>query len=338
MIDGKRVLGLVPARAGSQGLPGKNLRPLAGRPLIGWTLAAGQASNTIDRLVVTTDDEAVIALAETMGVETLRRPAELADASASVIDAIDHALISLGRGWDYVVLLQPTSPLAHSRRYRRRCRPLPPTEGALGDRRLAHAKAARLLWLGGCGRTLDKERSGYGRSRHHQRCDLCRPPRRPAPRPFVSVRRDPDLDPAAGARLGYRHPVRLRRLRSPVALRPGRARPRRGAPLAAIDKGLARKPFEVGPLQNLHDPLCRAPVPERRRLFARRLRKAGSSASAMAVAMASRELAQSMTLAGFSRPACRSPTFTDGTPAAGASITPLEEFPTTASQAVNAAA
>jgi CMP-N,N'-diacetyllegionaminic acid synthase len=111
MIDGKRVLGLVPARAGSQGLPGKNLRPLAGRPLIGWTLAAGQASNTIDRLVVTTDDEAVIALAETMGVETLRRPAELADASASVIDAIDHALISLGRGWDYVVLLQPTSPL-----------------------------------------------------------------------------------------------------------------------------------------------------------------------------------------------------------------------------------
>jgi CMP-N,N'-diacetyllegionaminic acid synthase len=111
MIDGKRVLGLVPARAGSQGLPGKNLRPLAGRPMIGWTLAAGQAATTLDRLVVTTDDDAVIALAETMGVETVRRPAALADANASVMDAIDHALTSIGGDWDYVVLLQPTSPL-----------------------------------------------------------------------------------------------------------------------------------------------------------------------------------------------------------------------------------
>lgn len=111
MIDGKRVLGLVPARAGSQGLPGKNLRTLAGRPMIGWTLLAGQASVTLDRLVVTTDDEAVIALAEAMGVEALRRPAELASASASVVDAIDHALTALGDTWDYVVLLQPTSPL-----------------------------------------------------------------------------------------------------------------------------------------------------------------------------------------------------------------------------------
>lgn len=111
MIDGKRVLGLVPARAGSQGLPGKNMRPLAGRAMIGWTLAAGQTSATIDRLVVTTDDDAIIALATEMGVETLRRPAELADAKASVIDAIDHALTALGGEWDYVVLLQPTSPL-----------------------------------------------------------------------------------------------------------------------------------------------------------------------------------------------------------------------------------
>ena len=111
MIDGKRVLGLVPARAGSQGLPGKNMRLLAGKPMIGWTLAAGQSSVTIDRLVVTTDDEAVLALAGELGVETLRRPAELAGASASVIDAIAHALTALGGEWDYVVLLQPTSPL-----------------------------------------------------------------------------------------------------------------------------------------------------------------------------------------------------------------------------------
>ena len=111
MIDGKRVLGLVPARAGSQGLPGKNMRLLAGRPMIAWTLAAGQASTTIDRLVVTTDDDDVIAQATEMDVETLRRPAELTGATASVIDAIDHALTRLSEDWEYVVLLQPTSPL-----------------------------------------------------------------------------------------------------------------------------------------------------------------------------------------------------------------------------------
>ena len=111
MIDGKRVLGLVPARAGSQGLPGKNMRLLAGRPMIEWTLAAGQASTMIDRLVVTTDDENIIALAGRLGIETLRRPAELSDAKASVIDAIDHVLTALGGSWDYIVLLQPTSPL-----------------------------------------------------------------------------------------------------------------------------------------------------------------------------------------------------------------------------------
>jgi CMP-N,N'-diacetyllegionaminic acid synthase len=111
MIGDRRVLGIVPARAGSQGLPGKNVRPLAGRPMIDWTLAAGQASATIDRLVVSTDDEAVCGIADAMGVEIVRRPPELADAQASVIDAIAHVLRSVGASWDYVVLLQPTSPL-----------------------------------------------------------------------------------------------------------------------------------------------------------------------------------------------------------------------------------
>jgi CMP-N,N'-diacetyllegionaminic acid synthase len=111
MIGDRRVLGIVPARAGSQGLPGKNVRPLAGRPMIGWTLAAGQASATLDRLVVSTDDAAVCEVATGMGVEIVRRPPELADAGASVIDAVAHALGVVGGVWDYVVLLQPTSPL-----------------------------------------------------------------------------------------------------------------------------------------------------------------------------------------------------------------------------------
>lgn len=107
-----RVLGIVPARAGSQGLPGKNLRPLAGRPMVAWTLEACRESRVLDQVVVSTDDPAVAAVATEMGYPPpFRRPAALSDARASVIDAIAHALQAIGGGWDYVVLLQPTSPL-----------------------------------------------------------------------------------------------------------------------------------------------------------------------------------------------------------------------------------
>lgn len=109
--SGGRVLGLIPARAGSVRLPGKNMRPMAGRPMLGWTLAAAKAARGLDRLAVTTDDAAVAALARTEGVEVVERPAALADAQASVIDAIGHAVQALGGGFDWVVLLQPTSPL-----------------------------------------------------------------------------------------------------------------------------------------------------------------------------------------------------------------------------------
>ncbi|KQS57174.1 hypothetical protein ASG17_00020 [Brevundimonas sp. Leaf363] len=109
--SGGRVLGLIPARAGSVRLPGKNMRPMAGRPMLGWTLAAAKATRGLDRLAVTTDDAAVAALARAEGVEVVERPTALADAQASVIDAIDHASTALGGGFDWVVLLQPTSPL-----------------------------------------------------------------------------------------------------------------------------------------------------------------------------------------------------------------------------------
>ncbi|WP_395651855.1 cytidylyltransferase domain-containing protein [Brevundimonas sp.] len=111
MIDDKRVLAIVPARAGSERLPGKNVRPMAGCPMVEWTLRAGLEAATIDRLVVSTDDPAVAGVARGMGVEVIDRPDELAGPAASVIDAIDHALATVGGVWDYVVLLQPTSPL-----------------------------------------------------------------------------------------------------------------------------------------------------------------------------------------------------------------------------------
>lgn len=111
MISGRRVIGVVPARAGSQRLPGKNVRPMAGIPMIRWTLDAALASAVLDRIVVTSDDETVLGLARDARVETVRRPDALAGPEASVIDAVQHALEQVGGDWDYVVLLQPTSPL-----------------------------------------------------------------------------------------------------------------------------------------------------------------------------------------------------------------------------------
>ncbi len=107
-----RVLGLVPARAGSQGLPGKNTRLLAGRPMIAWTLDACREAEVLDQVVVSTDDETVFAVATAAGYPPpFRRPAFLSGPEASVIDAIAHALETVGGHWDYVALLQPTSPL-----------------------------------------------------------------------------------------------------------------------------------------------------------------------------------------------------------------------------------
>ena len=79
---------------------------------MGWTLEAARASELIDQLVVSTDDPAVAAIAAKLGyAPPFMRPDHLSDATASVIDAIEHALGQIGGRWDYVVLLQPTSPL-----------------------------------------------------------------------------------------------------------------------------------------------------------------------------------------------------------------------------------
>jgi N-acylneuraminate cytidylyltransferase len=112
MIGDRRVIGVIPARAGSRRMIGKNTRMLAGRPMIGWTLAAARASQVLDRIVVSSDDPAVLDLAAEMGCPApFVRPAALSGPEASVIDAVEHALIEVGGDWDYVVLLQPTSPL-----------------------------------------------------------------------------------------------------------------------------------------------------------------------------------------------------------------------------------
>ncbi len=100
------VLGLIPARGGSKGIPGKNLAKVGGKPLLAWTVEAALAATELTRTVVSTDDDEIAAAA---GVEALRRPAELAADDTPMLDVVRHAVAELSP--DVVVLLQPTSPL-----------------------------------------------------------------------------------------------------------------------------------------------------------------------------------------------------------------------------------
>ena len=111
MIDSASVLGLITARGGSKAVPGKNLRPLAGRPLLAWSIAAAKASRLVDRLILSSDDAKIIAAAREAGCEVpFVRPAELASDSARSVDVAKHAIRALDGGYEYVALIQPTSP------------------------------------------------------------------------------------------------------------------------------------------------------------------------------------------------------------------------------------
>ncbi|MGH3049694.1 MAG: cytidylyltransferase domain-containing protein [Gaiellaceae bacterium] len=109
-----RYLGIVPARAGSKGIPGKNMADLGGKPMLRYTLEAARGASRLDAVVLTTDDDAAIALAEETGVPTVRRPAELARDDAPLVPAVLHALDAVGDA-ENVVLLQPTSPFRDER-------------------------------------------------------------------------------------------------------------------------------------------------------------------------------------------------------------------------------
>lgn len=115
MYDESTVLALIPARGGSKGIPGKNIKLFSGRPLIAYTIAAARESRYVDSVVVTTDSREIADIALEYGAEVpFLRPAELAQDSSRTIDAIVHArdaMERLGRSHDVVVTLQPTSPL-----------------------------------------------------------------------------------------------------------------------------------------------------------------------------------------------------------------------------------
>ncbi|HKC26719.1 MAG TPA: acylneuraminate cytidylyltransferase family protein [Jatrophihabitans sp.] len=111
-----KVLGIVPARGGSKGLPGKNIRPLAGVPLLGHSLRAAGLVPAITRCVVTTDAEQIADVARSLGADVpFVRPAELAADDTPMAPVLRHALAQVeaeeATPYDYVVLLDPTSPV-----------------------------------------------------------------------------------------------------------------------------------------------------------------------------------------------------------------------------------
>jgi len=119
MYKDRTVLGLIPARGGSKGLPNKNIREMAGKPLIAWTIEKAIASQYLDRVIVSTDDNEIAETAARIGAEVpFMRPAEFAEDKTPMMDVINHAIEFFKRegiSYDYVALLEPTSPLRKDR-------------------------------------------------------------------------------------------------------------------------------------------------------------------------------------------------------------------------------
>jgi len=112
LIDGQSILAIIPARGGSKGLPGKNTIDAGGKPLIAWTIEAARASRYLDRIIVSTEDADIAAVAKTWGCDApFQRPAALATDEASIYKVLLHALDQLEETFDFIILLQPTSPL-----------------------------------------------------------------------------------------------------------------------------------------------------------------------------------------------------------------------------------
>ena len=116
MYKNKTFLAIIPARGGSKGLPGKNIKNLCGKPLIAWSIESGLKSNYIDKVMVTTDDEEIATISKNYGADVpFLRPCEFSTDIATSFDVIRHTLNyyknKLNKKFDYIVLLEPTSPL-----------------------------------------------------------------------------------------------------------------------------------------------------------------------------------------------------------------------------------
>ena len=116
MREEPKILGIITARGGSKGIPGKNIKLLCGKPLIWYTIDAAQKSGALDRIILSTDDERIAEVAKSYGVEVpFMRPKELADDKTPHLPVLQHAVSWLRDHEQYkpdaVMILQPTAPL-----------------------------------------------------------------------------------------------------------------------------------------------------------------------------------------------------------------------------------
>lgn len=110
-----KILAIIPARGGSKGIPYKNIYPLAGKPLLAWTIEATKSVKLIDKIVVSSDDDKILGAAKEYGAEAIKRPAEISGDNSPFSALIFHALDFLKAEEKYepdiLIYLQPTSPL-----------------------------------------------------------------------------------------------------------------------------------------------------------------------------------------------------------------------------------
>ncbi len=111
MIGGQTVLAVIPARGGSKGVPGKNIREVGGKPLIAWSIEAARGSRFVDRLILSSDDDSIIRVAQAHGCEVpFVREGRLAEDETTSIEVVLDVL-NRCPGFEWLLLLQPTSPL-----------------------------------------------------------------------------------------------------------------------------------------------------------------------------------------------------------------------------------
>lgn len=111
MFQNKKIIGIIPARGGSKGVPRKNIKLAAGKPLLSYTIQAAKESRYLDHFVLSSDDDEILKVGSECGCEhVIKRPTNIATDSAPIFEAVLQVL-EQNPGYDYLLLLQPTSPL-----------------------------------------------------------------------------------------------------------------------------------------------------------------------------------------------------------------------------------
>ncbi len=114
MYTNKKFLAIIPARGGSKRLPRKNVLDLCGKHLIAYTIEAALKSKYINKVIVSSDDEEILNISSNFGADIIKRPIDLANDTATTFDTIKHTIDNFEK-YDYIVLLQPTSPLRNEK-------------------------------------------------------------------------------------------------------------------------------------------------------------------------------------------------------------------------------